>query len=355
MIMNNIQCLKLVDCPTQGLCNQLYSLVGTITEAYKNKKTILIVDNFLTEIETTNYVPISHILDIHATNIFLKKYNLYLVDSNNINFKINKVLFGADNKLLDISKFVLTNCINNEILKIPNKLNLLNINGDPCEFIQKKLYLHYQLGDQIFFNTYDELNGHLKQDVIMNFKNLNYTNASIWKTNENETEFNDVMKNLVFNPKYISLSNESITIPINQKTNVVHLRLERDCFKWWAQQNNMTVENFQSILEAKYIFLIKKYMKINDTIIILCTDENNKVIDFVKNNGYHYYFRRKDTSLGREINTLIDLCVGEKCDNLFLGTVNCSTFSHTLKQRIKHPVTTISFSLNNILETAIIY
>jgi len=358
--MNNIQCLKLVDCPIQGLCNQLYSLVGTITEAYKNKKNILIVDNFLAEIWSNNYIPISSILDIYITNIFLKKYNLYLVDSNNINFKINKVLFGADNKLFDISEFVLTNCINDEILKIPSDLNLLNIKGDPCELVPKKIYIHYQVGNHNFCNTYDELNGHSNQDIIMDFTNLNFTPSTIWKTSENETEFNDIIKNLVFNSKYITLTNQFINTLYknnnnnnnNRKTNVVHLRVETDGIKWWAHQNNMPSERFQSIIEAKYIFLIKKYMNINDNIIILCADENNKVIEFLKNNGYNYFIREKDTNLGREINALIDLCIGEKCDNIFLGAIKCSTFSYTLKQRMKYPVNTISFSLNKIFEKA---
>lgn len=353
MDMDNVYCLKLVDCPIQGLCNQLYSLVGTITEAYKNNKNILIVDNFLTEIWTNNYVPISSILDIYITNIFLKKYNLYIVDSNNINFKVNKVLFGADNKLFDISEYILTNCINDEILNIPNHLNLLNIKGDPYELVPKKIYVHYQVGNHNFCNTYDELNGHLKENIIMNFKNLNFINASIWKTSENENEFNDIIKNLVFHPTYITLSNQFISsLPINKKTNVVHLRVETDGIKWWAHQNNMPSEKFQSVIEAKYIYLIKKYMNINDNIIILCADENNKVIEFLRNNGYHFYIRKKDTSLGRETNALIDLCVGEKCDNIFLGAVNCSTFSYTLKQRMKYPVNTISFSLNKIFEKA---
>jgi hypothetical protein len=353
MELDNVSCLKLVECPIQGLCNQLYSLVGSITESHKNKKNILIVDNFLTEIWSNNYVPISSIIDLYITNIFLKKYNLCIVDSNDINFKLNKVLLGSDNKLLDISEFIFANYFNDEILKIPTDLNLLNIKGDPCEFVPKKIYIHYQVGYHNFCNTFDELDGYLKKDILINFKDLIFTNSNIWKTNENENEFNDIIKNLVFHPNYTRLSNQFInSLRKNQKTNVVHLRIETDGIKWWANQNNMSSKQFRSIIESKYIFLIQKYININDNIIILCGDENNKVIEFLKNNGYHFYLRKKDTSLGREINALIDLCIGEKCDNIFLAPIKCSTFSYTLKQRMKYPVNTICFSLNQIFEKA---
>lgn len=350
--MDNIACLKVVDCPIQGLCNQLYSLVGFIIDAYKNNKNIIIVNKFLAEIWSNNYVPINTILDLDITNIFLKKYNITLIDSTNINFKILKILFGTENKMVDITQFILENCFKNDILKISKNINLLKIKGDPCENVIKKVYIHYQLSGQNFCKFFNELNGHLMEDIFLDFQNLTFIPATTWKTEENESEFNFLIKNLVFHSTYTNFANKFIQNLNNKdgKINVIHLRIENDGILWWAHQNQMSSEKFQAIIESKYIYLIKKYINIKDNTIVLCADENNKVIEFLKNNGYNFYYRNKDKSVGREINAIIDLSIGENCNNIFLAPIKCSTFSHTLKSRIKNPINTISFSLNHILE-----
>ena len=349
--MDNITCLKLVDCPIQGLCNQLYSLVGTLIKAHQNKKNVVIVDNFLSEIWTNNYIPITSILDLNITNIFLKKYNVCIVDSNNIQFKITKILFGNNSQWFDITNPILDTCLNNNILTIANDIPLLSFKGDPCPNIKKKLIVHYQLDGQHYSNTYDELNGFVINNIVFDFNNLNFQSAVEWKTEENINEFNDILKNLVFHSKYTNIANNFIkTLDMNCKTNIIHLRIENDGILWWAHQNRMASEKFKPIIESKYINLIQKYINIKDNTIILCADENNKVIDFLKNNRYNYFIHSKDLTLGREINAIIDLCIGEYCDNLFLAPINCSTFSYTLKNRIKNPIHTISFSLNNIFD-----
>lgn len=353
--MENISCLNLASSPILGLCNQLYSLVAAITKASSNKKEILIVNNFLTEIWSNNYTPISSILDMYITNIFLKKYNVFLIDSNNINFKIKKVLFGINNKLVDITTYIIDNHYNKteNTLNIPKEIDLLSIKGDPCEYVEKKLYIYYQLNDNNFCSDYDEKNGSLINDVVLNFNNLEFTAVNEWKTDENQKEFNDVLRNLVFHSKFINYAKDFINTfnsKESNKINVIHLRIELDGIQWWAHQNHMESERFQSIVESKYILIIKKYINPKDNTIILCADEDNKVIDFLKNNGYNCYLHKKDKSIGRERNALTDLCIGENCNNIFIAPINCSSFSYTLKNRIKYPINTISFCLNRILD-----
>jgi hypothetical protein len=349
--MDNIACLKLVGCPVHGLSNQLYSLVGTIITTYKSNKNILIVDNFLTEIWSSNYAPVSTVIDFYTTNIFLKKYNITLIDSNHIDFKIVKVLFGANNKMTDITNAIINNCVKDNILTITQDINVLKIKGDPCEGIEKKIFVHYQLGGQNFCNTYDEKNGLVKNNIVLNFNNLVFNPASEWKNHENEFEFNDIIKNLVFHSNYLSYATKFIQqLDSNKKINVIHLRIENDAILWWGHQNQMSSEKFQAIIESKYIHLIQKYINTKDNSIILCSDENNKVIEFLRNNNYNYFIHKKDKSLGREINALVDLCIGENCNNIYIAPTKCSTFSYTLKNRIKNPINTISFSLNHIFE-----
>jgi hypothetical protein len=206
--MDNISCLKLVSFPIQGLSNQLYSLVGSIITSYNNNKNILIVDNFLKQIWSYDYTPISNILDLKTTNIFLKKYNITLIDSNYIDFKIIKILFGTENKKVDITNFILKNCFKDNILTISTNIELLKIKGDPHENIEKKIYIYYQLSNENFVNIYDEMNGYLKTDIILDFNNLQFQSCNEWKTNENLVEFNDILKNLIFHPIYYSYANE---------------------------------------------------------------------------------------------------------------------------------------------------
>lgn len=349
--MDNIFCLKLVGFPIHGLSNQLFSLTSSIINAHKNKQNIVIVDNFLTEIWSYNYVPISTVVDLHTTNIFLKKYNVSLIDSEKINFKIVKILFGVPNKLTDITSSIMNTCFKDNILTITKNTDILKIKGDPCEGIEKKIFVHYQLSGQNFCNTYDEKNGCLLNDVVMNFNDLTYHTACDWKNEENELQFNDIIKNLVFHQNHLLEANKFIqTLDSSRKINVIHLRVESDAIQWWAHQNNIASENFQAIIESKYMHLIKKYINIHDNNIILCSDENNKVIEFLKNNNYKYFIHKKHKSLGREINALIDLCIGENCNNIYLAPTKGSSFSYTLKNRIKNPINTISFSLNHIYE-----
>jgi len=83
--MANVLFLKLVKRLDYGLCNQLLSLVSGIIHCIKQKYKLLIVDKFLTEINSNTYCSISYVFDLKLMNNYLKKYNLYIVDGFNIN------------------------------------------------------------------------------------------------------------------------------------------------------------------------------------------------------------------------------------------------------------------------------
>lgn len=83
--MSNVLFLKLAREPNNGLCNQLLSLVSGILHCIKKKKQILIIDKFLTQINSNSYCSISNVFDLVLINEYLKKYNLYLIDGFNLN------------------------------------------------------------------------------------------------------------------------------------------------------------------------------------------------------------------------------------------------------------------------------
>jgi hypothetical protein len=51
-------------------------------------------------------------------------------------------------------------------------------------------------------------------------------------------------------------------INTNEKINVLHLRLEDDAVIHWARQNKMNPESFRSIIENKYINIIRCWIYI---------------------------------------------------------------------------------------------
>jgi hypothetical protein len=83
--MSNVLFLKLAREPNNGLCNQLLSLVSGILHCVKKKKQILVIDKFLTQINSNSYCSISNVFDLVLINEYLKKYNLNIIDGFNIN------------------------------------------------------------------------------------------------------------------------------------------------------------------------------------------------------------------------------------------------------------------------------
>ena len=102
--MSKIIYLKIAKDNSCGFCNQIYALVGCIDYSIRNKINIIIVDNFLKEINKNQYCPLSEIIDINKYNEYLKKYNLSIIDSNFVNFKILSVKYGTNTNMIDITK-----------------------------------------------------------------------------------------------------------------------------------------------------------------------------------------------------------------------------------------------------------
>ena len=83
--MSNVLFLRLVREPNNGLCNQLLSLVSGILYCIKTKKQLLVIDKFLTQINSNSYCSISDVFDLISINNYLKNYNLNIIDGFNIN------------------------------------------------------------------------------------------------------------------------------------------------------------------------------------------------------------------------------------------------------------------------------
>ena len=163
--------------------------------------------------------------------------------------------------------------------------------------------------------------------------------------------FDYLLKSIRFNNRHVKYSENALLIdskgeynhlPLlnfeNKKINVIHLRVEKDMTGHMLSHNKMTQEEYDIELQNKYIELIKQYFSKNDIIFVLSYDLNNNVINYLKENDYEFYFTKKQIFDGREQHAIVDLLIGEKCNNYFIGNWNFairqgSTFSYFLYVR----------------------
>ena len=347
----NVYYLNLAQSHT-GLCNQLFSLFSTIIYCIKNKIKYILVDKFLREINTSNYVNISTIFNLKKLNTLLKSYNVIVVDSLLQNFKIKKVVYGTVDSNIEITDTFNSLFLETVSIKISKNNNLNELfNGDPTPFNRKQLVVYLEPEYNI---TLSEKNGYILKDININLNNLiecnNFELTPNWdllKTNKDLSDF--LFKNMCFADSFINIKNDFFSKLISyNKINVIHLRLEND-IEFWSKINNMRFDYFYDKLSNIYIELIKTYVvDKNDLTVILSYNTNNKVTKYLQENNYNYTFVEKNKSNNREENAIVDLLIGTECNNTFIGA-GSSTFTDTLSKVIKNNMS-IFININNILE-----
>jgi hypothetical protein len=299
---------------------------------------IIVIDKFLEEIFTDNYLPISNIIDLQETNKFLEKYNVALVDGNfTENLNILNATYGFETTVIDVTDKIKL-FLDNDILFIKKKMNLNILFGDPVFGEKKCLKIDFILNkfNRFSLSFYEE-NGFLKNDINIDFTNKNYILAPSWTLIDN-SEFKDISKdiykNLCFHHDIQNSSNafiEKINISTSSIVNVIHLRLESDALNFWSTSNNLSPENLYIKLSEKYISLISSLISKNDKTIIVTYSCENTVIDYLKNNNYNYYLHNKIKNNNREVNALIDFINAKQCNNVFIA-VGGSTFSWNINK-----------------------
>ena len=79
-------------------------------------------------------------------------------------------------------------------------------------------------------------------------------------------------------------------------------------------------------MENKYIHLISKYIDKQSLNIVISSTNENKVIDYLKNNNYNIIIK-KESDCVNEINSIIDLIIKNKYSNIFIGHLNPIIFN----------------------------
>lgn len=353
--MNNIfLSIDISPTNTSGMCNQLYSIAGSCCDSINhnpsNTTKVIFIGKYLMEINSNKFCNIGEIIDLNASNIFLKKYNIILFDMFNFDFKIIQIKYGLDNYSFDITSEIVKESLNNNIFKFGKDINLNNIKGDPFEYYKKtfflpfnkkqskKIYITYSINDNIFNEILQESSGYLKTDFLLDFT---YNKRTCIVHNDGSFIFSDILRNIVFNNIYVEKANEfiktnininnNINNNINKKINCIHLRLENDAIEHWAKSNKINYNTYKTLLENKYIQFIQKYIDKNIPTIILAHNYDNNVIKYLAENDYNYITTPKFHQY-RDISAIIDLHIGQICNNICICVFE-STFSFSIVTR----------------------
>jgi hypothetical protein len=336
-------------CPnkTSGLCNQLYSITAGIKYCIQNKINIMFIDKFLKSININRYCLISEIIDIPKFNVYLKKYNVHIIDFNNFNFIIENAELTDGIITKNVKDMIIDSYYqkNNFYIKKNSRFYLTNGNN-------KLIYLNikYNLDGYYFSEKYLIENNELVSDIkfIFNYELMNFEGNFNYKQDE---VFFDILRNINFSD--IILYNSFVRnkrLFKNKKTekiNAIHLRIEDDAINHYSKYLNMDTTTYKNIIENKYIQVISKLNK-NDLIIILSYSKENNVIDYLKKNGYNFIMDENKVE-DREISAIYDLLLGENCNDTYVCVWE-SSYSYTLYSRInkKHHINAIQIYYENL-------
>lgn len=343
-----------------GFCNQIYSIIYTCGHCMRNDINFIFIGKFLTQIQSQKFCNISYILDINATNNYLKQYNVFLIDYYNFDFKIVNAKYGANNMCLDVTEQV-KQFLNDKVFYISKSQDLNAFFGDPIDFYRKKyfieldknalhLYITFSINNIIFNETYEQSGGFLKSDWLIDLNNTNFQPSL--RIQNDQTEFTKgIFRNIAFQPIFLQKANDFI-VQVREKNkekkiNCIHLRLEDDAVQHWASENKISPVDFKKIIEDKYIEAITKNLNKEDATLILSDNYDNRVIQFLRENGYNY-IKTPKMSKDREVAAIYDLHIGQYCNNVYI-LVYDSSFSYTLLYRIYEQNRLKPVELNYIL------
>lgn len=350
--------LNIVSEKTSGFCNQMYSILHTCGYSHKNKTAnFIFLSKFLQEINTEKFCNISEIIDIEQTNQHLKQYNLYLVDYYNFDFKIVNACYGINNMCVDVTSQI-KRFLKEKIFHVTRDLDLNSLTVNPVDFYKKyfgislnkdnlRLYITYSLDNTIFQEIYEQTYGRLTQEILIDLKNAEFKPSLL--VQNDQSEFCKLfIRNKIYKPQFSEKAREFVNKNMrkDKKINCIHLRLEDDAIDHWADKNNMAKELFKEVMEDRYISEIKSRIEKEDNTIILASNYENRVIQFLKENGYNYILTPKMDKY-RDVAAIYDLHIGQYCNNVYILTYD-SSFSYSLWYRIyeQHLVTPIVLHLD---------
>ena len=306
----------------------------------------MFINKFLRSIHSDHYSNISEIIDLNKCNNFASKYGVFIVDYNNFTFTIEEAIVSGANSSKDVKDDIVANYYKNNSVIIPihSTFHVNDSNAKPSH-----LTIKYNLNNGFFYEQYPIDDNKLMQHIHFNFDNLKFEGNFCYNQDE---MFFDMLRNIPFNKTILHSSqtiiNNLIQNNSTNKYNVIHLRLEDDAIDHFYDKCNVSKSQLKSIIENKYIKIIKEFFNNNDTILLLTYNTDNAVIHYLKTNNYKCIINDKKDK-DREISAIHDMLLGEYCNNYYVFVWE-SSFSYTLLSRInkKPNVKAIQISYVNL-------
>jgi hypothetical protein len=175
-------------------------------------------------------------------------------------------------------------------------------------------------------------------DIERNLSNIKFSYHFLWINQGVKAKFEEFTRYIRFNPTYYELANKPLSI-LGTNFNTIHIRTEEDAINHWSKQNRMTIDQFKTSLEEIYIKKIGLHFTKSIPILLLTSDTNSPIVNYLKEQGYTYYVTDKVLK-GREVNAIVDLILGSQTTNHFIGNFNNellrgSSFSYSILQLLK--------------------
>lgn len=232
---------------------KVISLACSAYVAIQNGKSVLVIDNPL--------------FDIEYLTKMLKKYNLTVLEKDDLDFTRVAVFYGKGKQILDLTDQA------PPLLNIETNLNSLQ--GDPYPNQLKELFFCYRIKGIEYTETYPE---NRSFPIVMDPSRATYVHDFFWLNKANLVVYNDILKHI--RVKQIS--------DIKTKYHVIHL-LSNEDMKQCAIQVKKEPDHFIKVISAKYIEIIQQFVKnTTDTLVILQSEDNPEFMDFLKNKGNPY-------------------------------------------------------------------
>ena len=336
-----------------GLCNQVMALIDGITDAIKQNKKIVVVNDFNPQISSSKLLAARDVFNLNEMNQLLLKYNIKLIDRYQLTYSILSVHYGTDDSRIDVTKEIFNTFVFDTILYIPKSTNLNKLKGDPFPGKVKKLFLKYSIAGNVYEDGFDEVGG-LQSDICINVSKLPFKFQFHWINANNQSTYEEFTKYIRFNSTYTKLADSF-------RSNVqhtIHIRNEDDGLTHWSRQNSMAKDRFKRALELKYMNLIEKYIPKDEHLTVLTYDTDSSIIKFLNSNNYKFSCTNKELE-GREQNAIVDLLIGSKTPGTFIGNFNThlirgSSFTYTILQLLDSNTKKVLVDLDDISNDVIV-
>ena len=99
-------------------------------------------------------------------------------------------------------------------------------------------------------------------------------------------------------------------------------RREGEQQKTRTLSNKINIINVTDKFVESCITLIKELS--TDSIIIVINDDTEQICTYLKNNNYIYYRIKRDIFEGSEQQMIMNVLVGSKCNNIYIGSDCCN-------------------------------